>query len=77
MPTKKSIDKKFFAELYLKEQGIEYNDCSTQYADMGNCYSYMSVKWWDKKNEFHEELIDVIDVFNLMSKYILENSNKL
>jgi len=77
MSTRKSIDEKFFAELYLKDQGIEYNRCWANYADLGNSYSYISIGWEDKKDKMHSEQIGVMDAFNLMSKYVLERNSRI
>jgi hypothetical protein len=57
--TKKTIESSFnesFARLYCKEKGIKPDDCWSNYADLGNCYSHINVTW-EIKGKRHEEQI--------------------
>ena len=63
-----------FAKLCCKEMGIKYKSCWAEYADLGNCNSYIDINWTDKKGDEHDEQIEVMDALNLISKHILKNS---
>lgn len=70
-----SLDKsffggEFFARLYCKEKGIIPSRCYAHYNDRGT--SSIDVEWEIGK-EYHKESVEILDVLNLISKYVLKS----
>jgi len=74
----KFFEGEFFAKLYCREIGVtpDEDSANARYADLGNCHSYMSISY-KVKGRYHDDMIEMIDVFNLISKCILKKPNKL
>ncbi len=69
----KFLDGEFFAKLYCREIGVvpDKDSAFAKYADLGNCHSYMEIRY-KIKGEYFCESIGPMDVFNLISKHLLK-----
>jgi hypothetical protein len=65
-----------FARLYCREKGIEPDDCWSDYADLGNCSSYVSITW-EIKGKRYEKQIKVKEALDLMSEHSLRLEERL
>lgn len=70
---KKFLEGEFFAKLYCREIGVTPDEGSAHahYADLGSCHSYMDITY-KVKEKYHQDLIEMMDVFNLISKHALK-----
>jgi hypothetical protein len=77
--TRKTLDyalNESFARLYCKEKGIKPDDCWSDYADMGNCNSYITVTW-EVKGKRKEDQIEIKTAYDLLAKRILRIEESL
>ena len=65
-----------FARLYCKEKGIKPDGCWSNYADMGNCNSYINIVW-EVKGERKEVHIEIKKAYDLLAKHILRIEESL
>jgi hypothetical protein len=61
----------YFARLYCKSKGIKPNRCWSDYTNLGNSHSYVSINW-EAKGVSKQEQISPKKALDLIAKRLLD-----
>jgi|WetSurMetagenome_2_1015567.scaffolds.fasta_scaffold127724_2 hypothetical protein len=69
--TKDEDFNEYFARLYCKSKGIKPDRCSSDYADLGNSYSYVRIDW-EVKGVSKQKQISPKKALDLIAQRLLD-----